>query len=329
MFYISTRGSTASTWIAKVLSKHPQIICFRATRSFPPEEPYLSFPIINSWIKQMPPERFMEGLSICSQATLNEKIFGSIHGYHGMAAKDACENRGGNFVYIIRHPLARIHSVLIYDLYNFYYKKYNINIKNEEIHNRINSLFSDQDIFLRYKELATQKKKINSHLYQLTKYGIKNILPQSAYNFLLPVKQKYLLWKKSRKNSNFIPDEKVFIISHFNKILNDFFRYDNELFFNCSNDYGVKMEDIVKSKKSFKNDLLKKIVPELNISSSYLEAVVTEPRFNIHRKNALSAKEIWNSWPIGMKKMFLEYFEKYEMLKICNGFNYDISFIDI
>ena len=332
MFYISSRGSTATTWVAKVLSKHPKIVCFRATKSFPPEEISLSFPLANSWIHHISPEKFIEGLFLCSQATLNEKIFGSIHGYHGISAKKPCEDKGGKFVYIIRHPLSRIHSVLIHYFYHLYYIKYNINIENKDIHNRICSLYSNQEDFLKYKDLATKQKvskQLNFHIYGFIKRMIENKFPESFYNIMLTNKQKYYLWKKTNEKTKYIPDEKIFIIQHFTSLLNEFFNYDNGLFNKCSTDYGIKMEDIVDSKDCFKKHLLKKIVPELNITNSYLDSVFEEPCFNKHRDNPISPEQIWKSWPIGIKRIFLEYFEKYNMQKICNTFNYDTSYITI
>ena len=43
-----------------------------------------------------------------------KKIFGSIHGYHGLLAKEPCERLNGIFSYIARNPISRVHSVFIH-----------------------------------------------------------------------------------------------------------------------------------------------------------------------------------------------------------------------
>ena len=109
IFYISSRGSSATAWIAKVLSMHPDIVCFHGTRSVPPTD---------SGINDMTPDAFMEALITCSKSCQKQKIFGAIHGYYGVLAKKAVESRGGTFSHIIRHPVKRIHSQ-----FSDYYKR--------------------------------------------------------------------------------------------------------------------------------------------------------------------------------------------------------------
>ena len=122
MFYFSSRGSSATVWLAKMLSHHPQVVCFSATRSFPPVDPHEAYPNdIKGTVPEISADMFMEGLLECSKSILNEKVFGSVHGYHGVVAKEPCEKRGGIFSYITRHPVSRIHSVFIYYLYHNYY----------------------------------------------------------------------------------------------------------------------------------------------------------------------------------------------------------------
>ena len=110
MFYISCRGSGATHWIAKQLSKHKKIVCFHSSRSFPPMAPGDAINSDNSWVREeLPVNQFIESLELCSKATHGEKIFGSIHGYHGITAKAPCEKRNGIFRYIIRNPLEEEH----------------------------------------------------------------------------------------------------------------------------------------------------------------------------------------------------------------------------
>ena len=124
MFYISSRGSSANTWLAKIISKHPKIVCFRSSRSFPPVNPGVKKLGNKYKLDEVPPDFFIEGLLECERATENQKIFGSIHGYHGILAKKACEDNGGVFAYVTRHPIDRMHSALIYYLDNYFYLLY-------------------------------------------------------------------------------------------------------------------------------------------------------------------------------------------------------------
>ena len=83
IFYISSRGSSACEWLAKMLSRHPQVVCFKSTRSFPPYDTNIHHPEVSA-------DDFMEGLLECVRATHGEKIFGSTHGYHGLLVKEPC-----------------------------------------------------------------------------------------------------------------------------------------------------------------------------------------------------------------------------------------------
>ena len=60
MFYISSRGSSATWWLAKSLSKHPKIVCFGSTRSLPPIDPGKAFPSQKSWINTIDPKKIAE-----------------------------------------------------------------------------------------------------------------------------------------------------------------------------------------------------------------------------------------------------------------------------
>ncbi len=102
LFYISSFGGSASAWLSKVLSMHPDIVCFHGTRSVPPRP---------SNENDMDPNVFMDSLNICSTGCFNQKIFGAAHGYYGIMAKEAVLDRGGVFAGIVRHPIRRIHSI--------------------------------------------------------------------------------------------------------------------------------------------------------------------------------------------------------------------------
>lgn len=138
LFYISSRGASATGWLAQALSRHPKLVCFHGTRSMPPE--------IAGSGKELTPDEFMDSLITCSQACQGEKIFGAIHGYYGTSAQKAVESRGGTFSHVIRHPVQRLHSIFSSAYYGdvldkeeiSHQKKHyaKINVYNEIIHHR-------------------------------------------------------------------------------------------------------------------------------------------------------------------------------------------------
>ncbi len=326
LFYISSRGSSASTWLAKMLSRHPQVVCFRSTRGFPPYAPGVG--------PQMSADAFMEGLLECTQATLGEKIFGSIHGYHGLLAKEPCEKRGGIFSYIIRHPVSRIHSAYIVYLYLHYYKKFGIPVANKDIHDRVcSSLLADSDL-MRYTEVFKPETRQVPHFGPLrpikrfakkvlSDYVIKSLAKQMTR---FSQKGQYIAYLTNDKTKD-APDERLHAGIRFVSLTNEFLRFDSVLFKECSLSYGIKMEEMVKSSEYFKNHLWQRVAPQLDVTDTYLESIFHEPRFNVHRDKVLSPIEIWRSWPTGMKEAFLKYFECYNMSAICKAFDYDISFL--
>lgn len=137
IFYISSRGSSASTWLAKALSRHPRIVAFQSSRTLPPCPP--------GQVPDMSPDEYMQGLLVCSNATLGEKVFGSMHGYHGAYARQACLNNGGLFSYMTRHPVSRLSSYFIY-MADRHYTESGNNVPNETILDRLLNI-TDQNEF--------------------------------------------------------------------------------------------------------------------------------------------------------------------------------------
>ena len=119
MFYISSIGSSATNWLSKSLSKHKDIVCFWPSRSFPPIWPGYTYPNIDTWVKDITPEQYIESLVLCEKAVHGEKIFGSVHGYHGIKAKKACEDFNGHFLYIIRKSLIPSEDVELVRYFHF------------------------------------------------------------------------------------------------------------------------------------------------------------------------------------------------------------------
>ena len=100
MFYISSRGHSATGWLSHQISQHKKVVCWHGTRSIPPADP---------GINDLSPKRFVDGLKICENQRDN-RIYGAIHGYHGTIIKDEIESKGGKFAGVFRDPISKISS---------------------------------------------------------------------------------------------------------------------------------------------------------------------------------------------------------------------------
>lgn len=323
-FYISSRGSSATEWLAKMLSRHPQLVCFRSTRSFPPYSPGHA---------EVSADAFMEGLLECGRATHGEKKFGSTHGFHGLLAKNACEKRGGIFSYIIRHPVARVHSAYIAYLDSQYYKKFKIPMENKDIHERVcSNLLASTDL-LKYTEIIKPRAYAPSSAPQAgVKALAKKYLPQSVISGLSALKDKSSRRGRSlaaikEKSGSGAPSERESAALWFVSLANEFLGFDRELFNGCSMKHAIKMEEMVKSPEYFKKQVWPLVAPEFDVQDDYFTSICSGPRFNVHRDKALSHEEIWRSWPRGMQDAFMVYFKHYDMAEICRAFDYDSSFL--
>ncbi|MBI2565692.1 MAG: hypothetical protein HYV63_01490 [Candidatus Schekmanbacteria bacterium] len=92
----------------------------------------------------MPIDAFFDGLITCHDATRGEKIFGSMHGYHGAAGKKPCEQRGGLFSYMTRHPVTRMDSYIVM-MADLYLRDQGEPIPNEAVPERLANPRSEQE----------------------------------------------------------------------------------------------------------------------------------------------------------------------------------------
>ena len=86
------------------------------------------------------------------------------------------------------------------------------------------------------------------------------------------------------------------------------------------------MEEMVKSPEYFYKNIILKIKPDEKKDENFLNKVINTSRINVHRENPLNVTQIWSSWPKNMKEIFIHYFDKYKILKLCKKFDYDTSF---
>ena len=332
MFYISSRGSSATNWLTRAFLKHPKIICFRSSRSFPPVGIGQNDLAKKYTIAESSPDFFINCLLECERATMNETIFGSMHGYHGTIAKKACEENNGYFAYITRHPLDRIHSALIYYLDNYYNKEKNV-INNRDIHKHVCDIFSSAKVQKNIKILdeinsSSESKKI----FDRTKLFLKNILGDTLIDNLKGIKKNLiskpqLVTPKSFSKVNSETEEVFYIYNLLSSLLESFFVFEQDLIKNCSPSKGIKMEEMVRSPEYFEEKVFNRLTPSIEIDKNFVLEIFKEKRQNTHRENPISSKEIWESWPDVLRELFLKKFYKYEIDSCITLWNYDVSFL--
>ena len=104
--------------------------------------------------------------------------------------------------------------------------------------------------------------------------------------------KKYILNKYNET------DEKNFLSNYFVDVCEEFLSHDQILFNNCLQYQALKMEEMTSSKDYYKNTVSKLIDPNIKFDDSYCNEVFDAERHWIHRKNPITASEIWSSWQI-------------------------------
>jgi hypothetical protein len=103
MFYILTCGSTGSVWVARALSRHPDIVCFHGIKTLPlapgndPSTPQA--------------RHFVRELAHLYRMSHGDKVFGAIHGFAVTEIVPEIAAVGGAFTAMIRHPITRLDSL--------------------------------------------------------------------------------------------------------------------------------------------------------------------------------------------------------------------------
>lgn len=326
MFYISTRGSTASSWLTKGLNKHKKIICLRSSRSIPPVWPGYTVEFNkNTWVKEISAEKYIESLILFEKATEDEKIFGACHAYHGIEAKKFVEYYKGKFSYLTRNPINMIHSALIYGAYTNIYKNIK-GVKNFQVNKKLNNILKNVDLEKIFKKKMHSKKLILKKKKDFLRNKIKNILPKKIIDTLKEKKKEIFLKKKIKTNLKKIRNHETFFAELYINILDSFFFYENELFFNCKKNDGYKMEELVKSKTYLKNFIKEKIDGDLKIDNNFLNEFIQMKRYNVHRSKPINAKQIWDLWPDNMRDIFIKYYKFYRLKDSSLHFGYKMPF---
>ena len=103
MFYILTCGSTGSVWVARALSRHPDIVCFHGIKTLP------HTPGNDPSTSQA--RQFVGELAHLYRMCHGDKVFGSIHGFAVNEILPEIAGAEGAFAAMIRHPITRLDSL--------------------------------------------------------------------------------------------------------------------------------------------------------------------------------------------------------------------------
>jgi hypothetical protein len=103
MFYILTCGSTGSVWVARALSRHPDIVCFHGIKTLP------HAPGNDPSTSQA--RQFVAELAHLYRMCHGDKVFGSIHGFAVNEILPEIAGVEGAFAAMIRHPVTRLDSL--------------------------------------------------------------------------------------------------------------------------------------------------------------------------------------------------------------------------
>jgi len=354
MFYLSSRGSTANIWLGKILSSHPDVVCIRATRSFPFVGPGSE----DNECHQLPPDLFIRGLVEAEKATYNQKIFGSAHGYYGVAAKLACEESGGVFSYITRSPLERIHSCYEHNLRNCHFEIFSTTnddpfVTTPDSHGFLEKNHGSNEVEKFVQSRSLKKLCVVDHDRLLKKfkdikkyyrsYIIGNGLKQKETPFYkhIPENKKPILTqvsskiKKSLSNarSKFTSVPEIGSIDWCGEMLLSnifyFFLFEDELLSNCSKEQGFSMELLTSSKDYFHDFITRVVRVEDNSKlEEFLKKSWPGPRFNTHRISRLNDSEIYFQLPDLFKIIYNEFFDLFRIGRLNNIFNYNFDYLD-
>lgn len=99
IFNISSSGGSATLWLTNLLNRHAGVVCMHALR----DNPFTDEPI--------GPAQMVKGLLDLTYRVRGSHSFGVVHSFYGSEIYDEIRAVGGGFMAIVRHPVARIHSL--------------------------------------------------------------------------------------------------------------------------------------------------------------------------------------------------------------------------
>lgn len=290
-FYVATRGYTASTWLSNKLSLHPDVVSFHSggIATYYPKPG-----------KAVTPYDYAVNLINMREMTGNAKIFGGVHVYY--YADDmfrACEELGGQFAYIIRHPIRRAYSIQWSSI-------------QSELSNPGHGFeFADEDGFLKYLHavesdlekyvdsigFADMKRQLYKHEYQFPKRFSREWFRR---NFIPGNRKSGNEWKKN------VPQQYHFILnSFFTAVINTIF-FDELAVRVAGPERAIMFEKMVADAEYFKEHVFKKILPNTEITEAYMNQVFDNKLINTHTKlmQGVGWETVYEKWPRCFQRAF-------------------------
>lgn len=309
MFYISSRGHSATTWIAKQISKHNKVVCWHGTRSIPPA-------VVG--INDISPNDFVKGLKILEKQK-DERIYGAVHGFHGVKIKNEIEKEGGKFAGIFRDPVSKISSFF----YAYLWTRLSKGSLPENYIGPTDKLFNknlDNNMIEEFEILKKILKKKNQNIFQ-TIFSFVNMKIKTNKKNLYDGKD---LNPKKLENIILSQDNSKVLSELFFKICEQTFMYDAEIFHNCKSEQLIIMEKMVSDKNYFVNNVWNYLIPELKDKA---ETDGFEKKANKHNPNIhQDSQQKFEQFPNSFQKLLTWFFLKQDkdLIKFYKKNNYFI-----
>lgn len=311
MFYISSQGHSATSWLSNLLNKQPNVVCFHGTRSIPP---------YGSGTRDLSNNDFIDALKLLEKNCNYLINFGACHGFYGTELKELVEKNNGSFFAIIRNPIKRINSIFesfahgylnadyLEKKTNFYVYDFIKDIEfNESNSNKIYKKYLNLfDYYKKYQKGLNITDKIIRRLHMKFKEYLR--IPSVYLNYLPDLyidkdgHESFIF-----KNNNIAIFRLIYL---FDIACYRTFHFDKDFFDNCDCENIIKMEEMVISEE-YINSIIKKILNTQKIyslDSSFNENLNKHSSIN----SSMSDLELYTLWPKIFKDIFINYLYKYQ-----------------
>ncbi len=288
VFYLSSTGHAATTWIANTFSLHPEVTTYHGTRTIPAKsvEDYEDISKLPSGYCPKVAKRLTDGLVKLERRDGN--VYGAIHTMWRLVCKDPIENAGGRFGGIVRNPISQINSVM------------NAFTPRALSHNRVDVDYQAFYSFLDVVDLD-QKYFEKLCLEKINYYTrSRRYVRRSLDKFFLQVENAY-----SRKLQGVIRGRDVKVLQDLIFMLMHSAMHrvnkDHTLFTTRLDPESVIVTEKITSDQDYLNRKFnhftgKDFPPDIHVSEL--------KRVRPHSNLSMSPDEIWEHWPDAFKKLF-------------------------
>ena len=290
MFYISTRGHSASGWLAKQISQHPRVVCWHGTRSIPPQNPGLN---------DLSSNTFVDGLKIFERQR-DQRVYGAIHGFHGVIIKNEIEKEGGKFAGLYRDPIAKISSFF----HAYLWSRLSEGIlaedhrgPTEELLKKISNTEATEH-FQKLKNSLTNERTIVNKIFLIIKNKIKKKIKRNNKKINIKDLEKNILLENNTE----------IITNLFFEICKATFFNDHEIFANCKKNQLIIMEQMVSNKDYYINNVWNYLIPEYknDVSLKNFEQKAKPHNPNIN----LNTQQKFEKFPKSFQNLLTWFFDK-------------------